>query len=455
MNTKSLRFASTRLGAALLAGALTAIAQNPPTLKVLYTFRLTGTPGGIAEVSPGQFLGLVETGAGIFSITSDGIYNDLYDFPATPSGIGSIGLTPALNSRTYGAASNSGEPVVFSEIYALALGKQLNTYSFSGTPLRGATIAEVQSPDNHLYTFLGAVGATPIFSRLDYQGNATSMYTLSASQGNPWSMFLSTDGNFYGLSLVNDYTDVGIFRLTSEGSFSWVLPPFSAGTYGIAHGIALIQAGNGKFYGTLPQGGSANAGTIYEATLDGKMRTIHQFPQLDLGIPETLLEASDGMLYGTTRGLYLGGYTGYSSIFRLNPYTYEFTTIYSFKQQPQGECSCQVIQGSDGKLYGIASGGGTYGGGTVFVLDAGLPPPKPLVSLFAPQSGPVGRQILLWGRGLLGATSISFNGAAATAFKVASNQGIWVNVPAGATTGTISVTTPNGTYITTQSFTVN
>ena len=153
MNTKSLRFASTRLGAALLAGALTAIAQNPPTLKVLYTFRLTGTPGGIAEVSPGQFLGLVETGAGIFSITSDGIYNDLYDFPATPSGIGSIGLTPALNSRTYGAASNSGEPVVFSEIYAVALGKQLNTYSFSGTPLRGATIAEVQSPDNHLYTF--------------------------------------------------------------------------------------------------------------------------------------------------------------------------------------------------------------------------------------------------------------------------------------------------------------
>jgi uncharacterized repeat protein (TIGR03803 family) len=435
--------------------ALAAVAQTPTTLKVLYTFRLTGAPAAIAEMSPGQFLGIVVTGAGIFSITSGGTYNNVYSFPSTPSGIGPIGLTPALNSQAYGAASNSGEPVLFSEIYSVAAGMQPVTYPFTGTPLRGATIPEVQSPDNHLYTFLNEVGGTPVFTRLDYQGKTTSIYTLTANEGNPANMFLSTDGNFYGLSLLNNYADVGIFRLTPGGSFSWVLTPFSAGTFGVAHGIGLIQAGNGKFYGTLPQGGGANAGTIYEATLDGKMRTIHQFSQLELGIPETLMEASDGMLYGTARGLYLGGYTGYSSIFRLNPYNYEFATIYSFKEQPQGECECQLIQGSDGKLYGVASAGGTYGGGTVFVLDAGLPPPKPLVSLFAPQSGSAGQEILLWGRSLLGATAVSFNGAAAAQFRAVSNQGIWVKVPSGATTGPVSVTTPNGTYLTAQTFTVN
>jgi uncharacterized repeat protein (TIGR03803 family) len=102
-------------------------------------------------------------------------------------------------------------------------------------------------------------------------------------------LFLSTDGNYYALSLMNSNTSAGIFRITPTGSFSWVVPSFSTGTYGVNHGISLIQAGNGKFYGTLPQGGAANAGTIYEATLDGKIQTIHEFTQLNTGIPETLV----------------------------------------------------------------------------------------------------------------------------------------------------------------------
>jgi hypothetical protein len=61
---------------------------------------------------------------------------------------------------------------------------------------------------------------------------------------------------------------------------------------------------------------------------------------------------------------------------------------------------------------------------------------------------------LLWGRNLLGATGVSFNGAPASSFTVASTQGIWADVPAGASTGPITVTTPNGSYTTSQVFTV-
>jgi hypothetical protein len=228
-----------------------------------------------------------------------------------------------------------------------------------------------------------------------------------------------------------------------------VVPSIPAGTYGVSYGISLIQAGNGKFYGTLPQGESANAGSIYEATLDGKVKTIYEFPQLKSGIPETLLEASDGMLYGTARGEYQ---VPSSSIFRLNPYTGQIATIYNLLSGPQGACECHPVQGSDGKIYGTAIGGGTYGGGTIFALDAGLPPPKPSVSLLAPLSGTFGQQVLVWGRGLLGATSVSFNGTPAADVHAASDQGIWVNVPQGATSGPITVTTANGTYTTAQSF---
>lgn len=442
--------------AAFLVTAFAAVAQTKPAFTLQYTFqRIGGTPTAFTEVSPGNFLGVMETSPGIFAITNEGALGSLYYFPSNPSGVSVIGLTQALNSQTYGSALNSGPSTTFSEIFSDSSGGKINTYPLNGTTQGGVFLPVVQAPDNYLYAFWGSAEAPPVFSRVDYRGEATPLHALLASQGRPTVTFLSSDGNFYGLTLMNNTTEAGIFRLTAGGAFSWVVPSFATGTYGVYYNIGLIQAGNGKFYGTLPQGGASNAGSIYEATLDGKMRTIHEFSQLNLGIPESLLEASDGMLYGTTHGLYNSGFNGYSSIFRLNPYTGAFTTLYSLVDQAQGECQCYLTQGTDGKLYGVASNAGTYGGGTVFVLDAGLPPPKPLISLLLPQAGSPGQQILLWGRSLLGATSVVFNGAAATHFKVASSQGIWVNVPAGATTGPISVTTPNGTYVTTKTFRVN
>jgi hypothetical protein len=451
MKTKTFSIASISLAAAFLASGSFAVAQTKPTFRVLYTFdRVGGTPTAITEVSPSKFMGIIATSPGLFSITSDGAYNSFYYFPPSSQSIAVAGLTPALNGSTYGDASNYGPTLTFSETFAVDPSGSVTTYPYK----QASAGASTQAPDNHLYGFYGVVGGPAQFSRFDYQGSPTPLYSLSPADGLVYVLFLGKDGNFYGLSLINNTTSAGILRLTAKGSFSWVLPSFSTGAYGVAgYRIGLIQAGNGKFYGTLPQGGRANAGSIYEATLDGKMRTIYEFPQLKAGIPETLLQASDGMLYGTARGLYQVSQT--SSIFRLNPNTGAFTTIYGPLSPTQGSCECQLIQGSDGKLYGVAENGATYGGGTVFVLDAGLPPPKPHVGLFVPQTGSAGQRILLWGGSLLGATAVAFNGTAATQFKVASNQGIWVNVPLGATTGPISVTTPNGTYVTTQSFTVN
>jgi hypothetical protein len=38
-----------------------------------------------------------------------------------------------------------------------------------------------------------------------------------------------------------------------------------------------------------------------------------------------------------------------------------------------GACQCSLAQGSDGIVYGTAAGGGIYGGGLYFALDAGQP----------------------------------------------------------------------------------
>jgi uncharacterized protein (TIGR03437 family) len=55
-----------------------------------------------------------------------------------------------------------------------------------------------------------------------------------------------------------------------------------------------------------------------------------------------------------------------------------------------------------------------------------------------------GTQIFILGNDLTGASSVTFNGTAAT-FTVFSPTEITVTVPAGSTSGTVQVVTPGGT----------
>jgi hypothetical protein len=77
----------------------------------------------------------------------------------------------------------------------------------------------------------------------------------------------------------------------------------------------------------------------------------------------------------------------------------------------------------------------------------------PTISGFSPTSGLVGTSVAINGTNLTGATSVRFNGTAA-GFSVISATAIQATVPAGATTGPLSVTTPGGTATSTGSFTV-
>lgn len=99
-----------------------------------------------------------------------------------------------------------------------------------------------------------------------------------------------------------------------------------------------------------------------------------------------------------------------------------------------------LTQGTDGKFYGTTGGGGASGYGVVFSLSTGL---GPFVQT-RPTSGKVGAAVAILGTDLTGATSVTFNGTAAT-FTVVSSSEITTKVPTGATTGEVEVTTPGGT----------
>jgi hypothetical protein len=96
----------------------------------------------------------------------------------------------------------------------------------------------------------------------------------------------------------------------------------------------------------------------------------------------------------------------------------------------------------------VTTPGGTATSAATFrVLGA------PGIASFTPTSGPVGTSVAITGTDFDAATSVMFNGVAAT-FTVLSATAIQATVPAGATTGPISVTTPVDTSTSGASFTV-
>jgi len=77
----------------------------------------------------------------------------------------------------------------------------------------------------------------------------------------------------------------------------------------------------------------------------------------------------------------------------------------------------------------------------------------PAFAWFTPNHGPPGTQVKIGGYRFTGATHVRFNGVDAS-FTVTSSQTITTTVPAVATSGPISVSTPSGTATTISSFVV-
>jgi hypothetical protein len=80
-------------------------------------------------------------------------------------------------------------------------------------------------------------------------------------------------------------------------------------------------------------------------------------------------------------------------------------------------------------------------------------PGAPMTSSFSPGRGRAGTSVTITGANFTGATSVAFNGAAAS-YSVNSGTQITAIVPGGATSGPISVTTPGGTATSSKSFKV-
>jgi uncharacterized repeat protein (TIGR03803 family) len=422
--------------------------------------------GALIQGLDGNFYGATSLGGAtnhgtVFRVTPAGALSTMYSFCSqngcTDGSMPDNTLVLAANQVMYGVTWGGGtnqctygtQTTGCGTIFQIGPGGEFSTlHNFAGSDGAFPAGPLVAGADGNLYGTTSAGGAnnTGTVFRLTPGGNLTTLYSFCSGNScgaGPNPVIQGADGNFYGTAA---YT---IFKVTPQGAATTLATMGGSLGYGLS--ASLVQAANGNFYGVAAYGGnSGNApschdaagggfGTVFSVTPGGQETTLYSFQNaLDGATPEAaLIQATDGNFYGTTP---CGG-TGEGTIFSISP-AGVLTPLHSFGSPNAYGAGVQggLVQGTDGSFYGATPYTGTNNQGTVFNISLGL---SPFVKTI-PSSGSVGSVIQILGNNLTGSTAVSFNGTAAN-FIVVSGSNIQATVPAGATTGTVTVTTASGT----------
>ena len=252
-------------------------------------------------------------------------------------------------------------------------------------------------------------------------------------------MLQASDGNLYGVGTG------GVYRVTPPLGFA-IVYSFVPNVDGEGD-TELIQASDGNLYGVTYGNGQG----VFRMSLAGAFQKIYTLSVADTGVgPNALLQASDGNLWGTTANS--TGSSGGGAVYTI---TTDGTFIQSiFLTKNTGyDSGAPLIQGTDGKLYGTASGGGvlpdgkTPASGTVFVIDAGLSPKLTSIAITAANSSiPKGTNEQFTATGTYGdnsmadiTTQVTWNSSNMAAATIGINTGLASAVAMGSTNITASL----------------
>jgi uncharacterized repeat protein (TIGR03803 family) len=466
-----------KASAVFLLCAATAVASSAQTFTNLFSFDgADGSDpmGSLVQGASGDLYGTTYRGGPNSNDNCDGTCGTAFKITVTGSLLGSHFFCPQ-NNCTDGSNPYTG----------MILATDGNFY---GTTEAGGNVCN------------GTYGCGTVF-RISAKGRLTTLYRFCA-EGFPvcidgyapfGQLAQGTDGNLYGTTPYGGGSKGGtVFKITLGGKLTPLHNFDGNGTDGVSPNAGLVEASDGRFYGTTSGGGTHNLGTIYRIRSGGALTIMHNFNGSDGILPQSaLVQGTDGELYGTTHE---GGVYNDGTVFKITLGGI-LTTLYSFCAQPN--CTdgkypdTNLVQGTDGNFYGTSGagganggefgtifnitstgalntlhsfdgsdgtgrpsgliqstngtfygmgGGGTYLEGNVYSLDMGL---GPFVT-FVHAAGKIGQTGGILGQGFIGTTGVSFNGIPGS-FTVVSDTFLNATVPNGATTGYVTVTTPSGT----------
>lgn len=354
-----------------------------------------GSGGALYGIGEG---GSQATGAFFSYNPTTGVETLLYSLPAnssstdepppdSPDGLVQAGDGNLYATTFYGGANDLG--AIFEYNVKTATGSIVHSFSISTTdgvrpesPIVGA--------DGNLYGVTLYGGATggggasgsgegAIFKYDVTSGQESLVYSFGATSpatdaAFPNSLILGSDGNLYGLAGGGVNSQGALFEYNLTAAQESVLSAFGQSTTDGTSPAFLLQAKNGNFYGTTFNGGAdaisgttVGSGTLFEYSPSTATRTtLLSFATSPGFSPTQLIQGTDGNLYGVGDG----GANGVGTFLEYNLSTGTPGVLASFgSSSSDARNPLQVLQASNGNFYGSAAGGG-HGEGAIFEVTA-------------------------------------------------------------------------------------
>jgi uncharacterized repeat protein (TIGR03803 family) len=335
----------------------------------------------------------------IMSPASAQTFSTLYAFTGTangeyPSNIGSLAV--GTNRDVYGTAPDSTEPFKGrGVVFRITPGGQetvIDNFTSNSPDGKEPFAGLIADKAGNLYGTTWAGGAdgwgtvfklTPPKPGLK-KWTETILHSFDKfSDGGELNQPLVMDakGNIYGSALEGGREGGGtVFKLDTMGDFT-VLHNFGSEPDGeVPSGLVVDPVGN--LYGMTGEGGiqscneGSGCGVVFKLSPSGQETVLHTFTGgSDGGVPGSalVLDLSQQALFGVTVG---GGEFGCGVVFKLDA-TGE-TVLYAFTCGTDGESPEEIVQDAAGNLYGSTTQGGdlscnpgSNGCGVVFKIDTG------------------------------------------------------------------------------------
>jgi uncharacterized repeat protein (TIGR03803 family) len=194
----------------------------------------------------------------------------------------------------------------------------------------------------------------------------------SDGQGPDAPVIFASDGKLYSTTTAGGKNGCGtIFSFDPATQIYLTLYSLDCNKDGSVPLSGLIQATDGYLYGTTiafgAPGSAVPGGALFRYNISsGAFTSLYSFQHG--GVPYgDMIDDGHGTLYGTT---YSDGAFGDGSVWSWNYEKNSFKTLYSFTGEQDGAgVTGGLVLASDGRLYGTAALGGTFGWGTAFELN--------------------------------------------------------------------------------------
>lgn len=297
-------------------------------------------------------------------------YTKKKDLSYCPNGSTPYGaLLQASDGKLYGMASQGGAfgvGLIFQfDPVTLSYTKKIDFNLSDGASPAGCSLMQASNGKIYGMTLSGGANFSGVIFEYDPLTNSyVKKIDLSPANGYVAysSLIQASNGKLYSVTYDGGENDLGVLFEYDINTNSYTKKFDFSPASGNSPYSSLVQATNGKLYGMTYFGGVNDMGVLFEYDISSDTYTKKvDFSTVSGSNPiGSLMQASDGMLYGMTTS---------GALFQYDPVTGNYTVKKNLSAISGSSPTGTLMQSANGKLYGMTQGGGLHGVGIIFQYD--------------------------------------------------------------------------------------